>query len=409
MAPKDLWHKTHKTADGKTEKVRSKRYGRGSRWRVSFVNPETGLPATQAFDRFTDATTFENNIKADISRGQFVDPVVGRQLVRDYAEAWRLDQLHSPRTRENVENCVRLHINPVLGHLAMAAVRSSHIKRWVNDRREVLSASTLRVQYVSVLAPMFKQAVIDRVIGFSPCTGVRLPEVEDVEYFIPPVQKIYDLAAALPDRLRPVPLIAAGMGWRGGEIFGAELNDATDRTALDFLARVGRVRQQINKVGGEPPYLDTPKTGMSVRTNDLPDVVAEAVSEHIRLFPPKEIEVVDKSDPRAVVVRKVRLLFTSGWDLPMYGAKWASVWPDAVKKVGLPQGFGLHGLRHFFATALIYGGASVKTVQVAMGHSKPSITLDRYTSYWPDAMDSGRSVMNDALKIPTGRARAIVG
>jgi integrase len=33
---------------------------------------------------------------------------------------------------------------------------------------------------------------------------------------------------------------------------------------------------------------------------------------------------------------------------------------------------------------LIFGGTNVKTVQLALGHSKPSITLDTYTGLWPE-------------------------
>ncbi len=55
-------------------------------------------------------------------------------------------------------------------------------------------------------------------------------------------------------------------------------------------------------------------------------------------------------------------------------------WVPAVERVGLPKGFGYHGLRHYFATLLIHAGASVKTVQLALGHSTPAITLNTYTT-----------------------------
>jgi site-specific recombinase XerD len=66
---------------------------------------------------------------------------------------------------------------------------------------------------------------------------------------------------------------------------------------------------------------------------------------------------------------------------------------------GITQGWGLHSLRHFFATSLIHRGASVKTVQLALGHSKPSITLDTYTHEWPDVTERTRTLMEDALRV----------
>ena len=60
-------------------------------------------------------------------------------------------------------------------------------------------------------------------------------------------------------------------------------------------------------------------------------------------------------------------------------------------------GSGFHGLRHYYATLLIHAGASVKTVQLALGHSTPTITLNEYVHEWPDALDRTRSLVDGAL------------
>jgi integrase len=66
----------------------------------------------------------------------------------------------------------------------------------------------------------------------------------------------------------------------------------------------------------------------------------------------------------------------------------------------LPQGFGLHGLRDFYATSLIHAGASVKTVQLALGHSTPMITLNTYVGKWPEAVDRTKAIIDAALGVP---------
>jgi integrase len=71
---------------------------------------------------------------------------------------------------------------------------------------------------------------------------------------------------------------------------------------------------------------------------------------------------------------------------------------EAVEEV--PPGLGYHRLRHYYATLLIHAGASVKTVQLALGHSKPSVTLDMYTHEWPDAIDRTRNLFDEALSVP---------
>lgn len=82
----------------------------------------------------------------------------------------------------------------------------------------------------------------------------------------------------------------------------------------------------------------------------------------------------------------------------MHRSNWSTRWYSAVRRAHLPQGFGLHGLRHYFATLLIHNGASVKTVQLALGHSSPMITLNTYAHEWPDALDRTRTPVDTALR-----------
>jgi integrase len=93
----------------------------------------------------------------------------------------------------------------------------------------------------------------------------------------------------------------------------------------------------------------------------------------------------------------VRLLFTTETGGGLYGGAWGNMWPRAVRRAGVPKKFGLHGLRHYFATLLIHAGASVKTVQLALGHSSPMTTLNTYIHEWPDALDRTRSLVDAEL------------
>ena len=56
-----------------------------------------------------------------------------------------------------------------------------------------------------------------------------------------------------------------------------------------------------------------------------------------------------------------------------------------------------HSLRHFFTSALIAGGASVKQVQTVLGHASAVITLRTYAHLWPGDEDRTRNVMDAAL------------
>ncbi len=56
-----------------------------------------------------------------------------------------------------------------------------------------------------------------------------------------------------------------------------------------------------------------------------------------------------------------------------------------------------HDLRHFYASALIAGGASVKQVQLVLGHASAVITLGIYAHLWPGEEDRTRAVMDAVL------------
>jgi hypothetical protein len=64
---------------------------------------------------------------------------------------------------------------------------------------------------------------------------------------------------------------------------------------------------------------------------------------------------------------------------------------------GIPKGVGPHSFRHYFATRLIHQGASVKRVQLALGHATPTITLNTYLGEWPDTDQETSAIMDAAL------------
>lgn len=66
------------------------------------------------------------------------------------------------------------------------------------------------------------------------------------------------------------------------------------------------------------------------------------------------------------------------------------LWRQTRGRVGM-EGFTLHSLRHFYASGLIAAGCDVVTVQHALGHSTPTITLNTYSHIWPKAEDRTRA------------------
>jgi integrase len=377
----------------------SAEHGKGDRWQVRWRDeddkqcklnrPKKGGGKGES-DPDIYAEALDARIKHELNSGRYVDPTAGKIKVKEYGERWRKDLLHRDSTAERIERAFRLHIDPILGHLPLTSVRPSHIRSWVKDRSQALAPSTLTVVH-SDLSSLFESAVLDRLIGSSPCAGVRLPQIEKHPHYIPTPDQVHTAAAALGKRHRAMVYIAAGCGLRGAEITGLEID------SIDFLRREIDVSQQLVCVGGQKPYLGPPKTKTSARTVELPKVTAAALAEHIKQFPPIEVEIEDRTNPRKPVRRVARLVFTSNALNPLHRAVWAHLWAPARDAAGIPKGVGLHCMRHYFATLLIHKGASVKTVQLALGHSSPTITLNEYVGEWPEAHEKTRTIVDGAL------------
>lgn len=390
MSVDDLWFSSHRKRgpDGKLlPPTPTKRHGRGRRWRVRYAD-DAGRSVERLFAQKPDALRFDAAVRTDVSRGLYIDPAEGRRTVETYAATWRAAQLHRGSTAELIERTFRRHITPVLGNLAIGQVRSTHVQSWAKGVE--LAPSTARIAY-SYLVAMFGAAVRDRVIATSPCVGVTLPPLSTAEHVILTPEQVHAVAAALPKRYRALVYLGAGCGLRHGEALGLEAGH------VDFLRREVHVVQQLTVISGRSPFIGPVKTKTSRRTVELPKVAAVALARHLEDFPAVDVEVTDETDRRSPVQRPAALLFTNAHGRPIHRASWSHDWQPAARSAGLVERAGYHALRHYFATLLIHAGASVKTVQMALGHSTPTVTLNAYVGLWPDQIDRTRTLVDDAL------------
>ncbi len=349
-------------------------------WLARWRDPE-GSQRKRTFRKKGDADRFLSTVEADMLRGTYVDLSAGKITFEAYAETWRLAQVHRPSTVAHVETMLRRHAYPVLGARPLSSIRPSEVQAWVkrlsteDGDRKALAPATVGVVH-GLVAAVFKAAVRDRRITGSPCEGIRLPKQEPHRVVPPTTDDVQALADAVPARYRALVILAAGTGLRQGEAFGLTL----DR--VDFLRRTVTVDRQLILLPGREPFHAPPKTRASHRTLPLPQVVAEALAEHLRAFP---------------VQHPDGLLFTTPAGKPLRRTSFSStVWRPAVKAAGL-DGVIFHSLRHYYASLLIRHGESVKVVQARLGHATAAETLDTYSHLWPDSEDRTREAIDGVL------------
>lgn len=333
-----------------------------------------GKEHARHFKRKVDAQRWLDEMTTSIVTGAYVAPGAGRITFREYAEGWRAVQVHRYGTAVHVEGALRTRVYLIFGDEPLESIVPSDIQALVKGMERTLSPRSVIVTYRYV-ATIFKVAVRDRRIALTPCDGIRLPK--DVKTPITPMStaEVQALVETIPERYHAMIVLAAGTGLRQGEIFGLTL----DR--VDFLRRTLFVDRQLVGVRGQAPTFGPPKTASSIRTVPIPDVVLEALSEHVRRFPP--------SAPDAPI-------FVGSDGQLLRRSAFGTLWRRTAKEAGV-TGRTFHSLRHYYASLLIRHGESVKTVQARLGHASAAETLDTYSHLWPDSDDRTREAVDHIL------------
>ena len=65
---------------------------------------------------------------------------------------------------------------------------------------------------------------------------------------------------------------------------------------------------------------------------------------------------------------------------------------------------GTHALRHFFASALLDGGESIRAVSEYLGHADPGFTLRTYTHLMPSSAERTRKAIDAVFASRKGSA-----
>lgn len=304
--------------------------------------------------------------QAAIQRGEHVDVDAGRQPFAAYYEAWMARQVWTGGTAISYRTTLGCL---TFGDVPIGRVQRSHVESWVKQlQTRGLAASTIRVRHSHANA-VLRSAARDRVIGHNPADGVTLPRTRrrDVAMVVPTQEQVGTLLDALDPTLRALAAVAAFGGLRIGEACALQLGD------VDFLPRKIRVRRQVRPNGEVTP----PKHG-GERDIAAADTLLEILARHAEVHG----------------VTTAGWLFPGRFDGPVSSSRARAAWRRANAEHG--WSFDFHDLRHFYASGLIAAGCDVVTVQRALGHSAPSITLDAYSHLWPTGEDRTRAAA-DAL------------
>ena len=341
---------------------------------------------------------------------------------RDWVQRARDLKLEKSTIRQ-YENHTELHIIPLthtpkdgekpawsgkLGDLKLAKLTAPIAyavqREWV--RR--LSPALARKVMVSFKA-VIDEAVNNGRVAYNAASSVK-PERQDrtktkiwpgVDF--PNREEVAAVVLMIEGRWRPFILVLAFCGLRASEARGLEWIDVL---GLDTQYPQLRVRQRADM----DCEIGNTKTSAAERMVPIPPTVATALREWKKVCPVDgETGCLRFVFPNGNGnVENHANLYNRGWDAWQIKAGVCEPKRDKEGKVVREKNggivmtgkYGVHALRHFYASVLIDDGFNPKRVQTLLGHSTIQVTLDYYSHLFPpdQAEDQARFArMEDAV------------
>jgi integrase len=337
------------------------------KWRARYRDA-SGKEHARHFGRRVDAQTWIDDETAGMVRGDWIDPRTGKTTFAEYFAEWSERQVWVEGT---VEAAQRAADSAPFGDVPMRAIMRSHVEAWVKAMSQTLAPSTTKMRF-NYVHMAFRAAVRDKVIREAPSDGVKLPKQQRAALAmqIPTPEQVASARTSCPyDRFVGFIAVCAYAGLRLGEAAGLQVGD------VDFLRGEIHVRRQVRGQARATVKVVPPKAG-SARTVYVDDELIKLLSTHVR-------------DYGTWGDGGEGWLFGAGELLHRNSA--GNLWRRTRELVTGMDEFTLHDLRHFYASGLIADGCDVVTVQHALGHSSPTITLGTYSHLWPKAEERTRA------------------
>ncbi|MFD0541803.1 tyrosine-type recombinase/integrase, partial [Actinomadura luteofluorescens] len=400
----DRWYKTETNADGTQKRLKTDRHGTGMRYRARYIAPD----GTERSKSFPDkqkrlAEAWLNQLAADMTRGQYIDPAAGKVTFNQYATKWLASQTTDMGTRASVRTQIQRHAIPYLGSRPMGSFQPGHIRDWLSALESDVPASSYRRVIFSSVSAVFGAAVDDGHLPKNPCRArsVRAPSRGQGRIVPWASERVFAVQAALPERFQAMVDLGAGCGLRQGEIFGLP------EDAIDFASGWLHVGCQVKVVNGHLVF-GLPKRDKE-RDVPLPGHVAASLKRHMESYPPMEVTLPWQRPDGQPVTKKLVFTRADGGAIRRTDFNVHTWKPSLVAAGVIPapkpgerhqsaREHGMHALRHFYASVLLDAGENIKALSLYLGHSDPGFTLRVYTHLVPSSEGRTRKAVDSLYK-----------
>lgn len=337
---------------------------------------------TATFDTRRDAKAWLVTQESALRTGVGIDPRHSRMLVGDWWNDWLGRQRVAVGTREQYVRKWRTMLAPTFGHLRLGDVRPSTVERWQNRMEEHYAARTVAHAH-QLLSQVLAAAVRDRMIAKNPVAVVNAPRVERRTVTAPERGTVAALFDCAPDHLVVALHLALGGGLRSGELRGLTIDRVDFDRGLLTIDRQLKTHPKDHVFApgewhhGREAFV-TPKNGQP-RLVPVEAAVLEAIQDHLarRRFGPQGLVV------------------TARHGGPMGRGSWEWEWKRLCEAVGI-SGFGVHQLRHAYASWSFELGVNAAEIARNLGHARTSFTIDMYVHPAPPV--SNHSILGELAR-----------
>jgi integrase len=394
--------------------------GEQTAWIADYFD-QNGKRHIKTFARQGEAKAWLVTAQGEVSRGIHT-PENASITVAEAAELWigkgELEQLERSTLRQ-YRNHVDLHIKPSrIGNEKLARLSAPAIEAFRDDLLRKGSRPMAR-KVLASLKSILGEAQRRGLVAQNAAQPVRI-DVKKREQGklavgrdIPSKEEVQTILAKAEGRWRPLFVTAIFTGMRASELRGLTWSD------VDFDRKVIAVRQRANLWG----EIGSPKSAAGEREIPMAPMVVNALREWRLACPKGEPGLVfpngnGRVESHANIANRgfYALQLRAGITEPAFDEDGKPIMEAVLDEKGKPvigangepaakqavrPKYGLHALRHFFASWAIERGFSAKRVQVLLGHSSIQMTFDVYGHLFP-------SLEDDHAKFAAGEL-AVVG
>ncbi len=282
------------------------------------------------------------------------------------------------------ENRYRINIRENMGHMLLAQVKPLHCQNVLNQMIGKYNTSTIGNVRV-VMFSLFESAVENNLISSNPVKrsvkafSDKVPKVRRV--LTQSEQKILLETAKESEYYNQYAFILQ-TGLRCGEMTALKWED------IDFKSRTMTIKHSMDCDRKGKIELGDTKSEAGKRKIPLTDEAVAILKNQKNKLAKYSIINMEYSD----------FIFLNESGCPIRRAIYDRHLLSIAKKAGIDR-LSMHTLRHTFATRCIEAGMRPKTLQIILGHSKISMTMDLYVHVTEDEKEKELRGVERMLKL----------